>query len=64
MANNPLIDRYYSPLGLEVDYDPREIVDAKQKAIVNVKSKLDRTTDEAERRELENTLRKLMRIAR
>jgi hypothetical protein len=64
MGNNPLIDRYYSPLGLDADYDPREIADATKRAIENVKTKLAKASDESERRELESTLRKLTRSPR
>ncbi|MEA2339197.1 MAG: hypothetical protein QOE82_3204 [Thermoanaerobaculia bacterium] len=65
MAGNPLIDRYYSPLGLELDSDfKNEREDAIKNAIRNVQSKLDGTKDESEKRVLEVTLRKLRRTAR
>jgi hypothetical protein len=63
MANNPLIDRYYSPLGLELDYDLQKVADDRQNAIENVKVKLAGAKDDSEKRVLLGTLRKLRRTA-
>jgi len=56
---NPLIDRYYDPLGARLDYDEKKVEAARQEAIENVKAKLAAATNEDEKRELQMTLRKL-----
>ena len=65
-ARNPLIERYYSPLG--VDPDGRqlmeEIRDAREKAIQNIQAKLEAAKDEDERRQLRAELRSLKSDAR
>lgn len=55
---NPLIDRYYSPLGLNVKDDTSDIEAARQQAIRNIQAKLARETDADARRELIATLKK------
>ena len=56
---NPLMERYSYPLGIPRDDDADEATRARQKAIANVKAKLESTRDEFEKRELIATLRKL-----